>query len=262
MVQSKSILEHFPATNALTQVAKGVNEELNKSAGDAWYVNLPIWLALAPFFMLGLIPTLLADSVYHLHTIFDLSWSNIMSVLTTIRNETPEGIKKIGMTLGAAALSITALNLITGSVFAVLFILKAAIVLVATTYIGLVIKENLPNMRDVAETARENISAFLQRRRTNINNFFSIFTFRIRNETGVPLVAGNEPAAPPTYTYFPNMPSRTDIYNNLPSNPLAWCFKRSTATETEAPRLSGLGASSNPNPSSGSNSPRINPNPT
>lgn len=260
----KSILAHFPVTHSLFQVAEGVSEEVNSSTGNSVYLNIPIWLALAPFFMLALIPTLLSDSMFQLYEIFGLSWSNIMSVINYIRNETPEGIKKIAITVGLAIGSIALLNVISGSVYAVFFALKAAIVLAAITHVGLVIKENIPNMMGFAELVRERTSEFLDRRRTNISNFFKVFTFRIKKETGVPVVSGDEPAAPVEYVYFPYMPSGADICESITPgfvrNPFAGMFSRSTA---QAAPLSGMASSNEletePESPASNGSPKVSP---
>jgi len=234
----KSLFEHFPATSSLVEVAKDSSEEINKATGAAWYLNLPIWLSLAPFFMVALIPTLLADSVYHIVGIFDLSRSSLMSVADYMK-EMPEGIKKIAITLGLAAAAITALTLVSSSVFALLFVLKAAVTLAAITHIGMVIKENMPNIRAFVETIHDKASAFFERRRANISSFINMFSFRVKKETGAPIVSGDQPAAPVEYTYFPNRPSRTDIYNNLPGNPFAGMFSRTTATAESLSEMTG-----------------------
>jgi hypothetical protein len=240
----QSILTHFPVTSILIKVAQEANEEINKSSGNSWYLNLPIWLALAPFFMVALIPTLLADSVFHVYTIFDLGRSNIMSFKDFIKNQVPEGVKKIVLTLAVAVAAVVALNLLSSSVYLMLFALKAAVVIAAITHIVMVIHENMPNIREAAGTALEKVSEFLDKRRANISNFFKAFTFRIKKETGAPIVQGvqnDEPANAPEYEYFPYFPSRTDVYNSLynslPGNPISWIYSRSTE---EAQSLSGM----------------------
>lgn len=237
-----STFKPFPATSSLFKVAVEVNDEINKATQNSVYLNIPVWLALSPFFTVALIPTLLADSVFHIFNIFDLTWESIMSLKDFIKNEVPEGIKKIAVTLGLAVGGITLVNLVSGSVYAVFFTLKVTIVLAALTHIALVIKQNMPNMLAASEALKEKLAAFFDNRRTNISNFFKAFTFRVKKETGTPVVSGEESAAPAEYDYFPYMPSRTDLYKKLPGNPFSWLFSRTSA---QAQPLSGMAGNNN-----------------
>lgn len=203
---------------------KNVNDNTKK------YLDIAIKLALAPLFMVALIPALLTDSLWNISTIFDLSWSNIMS-LREIVDEIPEGIKKIAITLGLAVAAVTFVNLITGSVFAVLYALKLVIVLAAVTQVGIIIKENMHNLRTIAETVQEKISDFLSRCSSKVSSFLNAFTFRAIRANGGPVVQSDQSATTPPvkYDYFPNMPSYTDVYNSLPNNPFAGMFSRTAA---------------------------------
>lgn len=202
-----------------------------------------------------------------------------MSLPNFTRNKVPDGIKKIVFALGMAIGAITLLNIVSGSFLASLFALKisialalityhhgfalmtlgavgflsivsgpvvamsftlfamkAAIALFAIAYTGLIIKENTHNIVRFAEFVKDTSS-------TNISNFLRMFTFRIKKETGGPIMSSNEPAAPVEYEYFPYMPSRADmwdgIYQRCPSNPFAGIFSRTTA---QAQSLSGMAA--------------------
>jgi len=158
-----------------------------------------------------------------------------MSFVTSIKDfisATPDGIKQIAFATGMAVASVVLVGILANSIYAFSFVVQAAIILVSVAYCATVIKENIPNIKDAA-------SGFFERRRAGASSFFKIFTFREKRATGAPSVAG-EPA-PKEYHYFPYMPSRTDIYNNLPANPFTWLYstivtgRQATGMEPEVP---------------------------
>ncbi len=228
-MQSLLDLDNFPCTKVLVEFAKLIDDEIKLVVGDAWYLRISYSLAVSPFFMVALIPALVSDSIYHVCSTFGFNWEDVMALKDFIEREIPEGVKKIGITIGMAIGAILLVSLISSSVFAVLLALKVAIGLAAVTHIGFVINENMPYIRSAWESAKEKMSESLAKGLAGFSNFF---TFRAKKETGAPVVAGQEPAGRAEYVYFPGVPSRQDIYNSLPNNPLVWLCSRSTTVNS------------------------------